>query len=191
MLLTGSFPFDIGDQENIESNWITAIKERFDEDGNFLFLEAAGNISKEAKAIISWMLKIDQDERLSAEELLQDEWFTGVLKVEVNIFEAMTVFNNMKNNATSSETTLKKILTSYIGSQLLLKDEREKYSGIFNFLDINGDGILTKEEIKVGYRAVNKKPILKPVLEQMFKIFDKDNSGHIEYSEFIIAAMSS
>ena len=40
---------------------------------------------------------------------------------------------------------------TYIGSQLLTKSEREDLARVFKKMDANGDGKLSKDEIKNGY----------------------------------------
>jgi len=51
-------------------------------------------------------------------------------------------------------------------------------------LDANGDGVLTKEEIREGLKELNNKDI-----DQMFEAMDIDGDGFIEYSEFITATL--
>jgi calcium-dependent protein kinase len=46
---------------------------------------------------------------------------------------------------------IKAATLTYIGSQLLGKEEREELARVFRKLDANGDGKLSKEEILTGY----------------------------------------
>jgi len=47
-----------------------------------------------------------------------------------------------------AEEKIKQATIAYIASQLLSKKEKDSLSGIFKAFDENGDGMLSKEEIK-------------------------------------------
>jgi calcium-dependent protein kinase len=56
-------------------------------------------------------------------------------------------------------------------------------------MDINGDGVLTIDELKNGYKQVYNIELTEPeILDLMHKV-DADNSGEIDFSEFITAAV--
>jgi len=57
-------------------------------------------------------------------------------------------------------------------------------------MDVNGDGKLSKEEIKNGYGTYFGREISDEEVDDMFSKVDTDNSGEIDYSEFVIATMS-
>lgn len=50
-----------------------------------------------------------------------------------------------------AHNTMKAATLTFIGSQLLSKTEREELARVFKQLDENGDGKLSKQEIKDGY----------------------------------------
>lgn len=47
-----------------------------------------------------------------------------------------------------SHATIKAATLTFIGSQLISKEEREELARVFKNLDANGDGKLSKDEIK-------------------------------------------
>lgn len=145
-------------------------------------------ISKEAKDLIKKLLTYKPEDRISAEEALQHPWITD-FKVEVDSTAANNALSTMK--AFRSEQKLKVAAASYIGSQLISKNEKEKLGKIFKALDANGDGKLSKEEIMNGYEEHFGKLLNEDEIDQLFHDVDTDRSGFIDYSEFIVATMSS
>lgn len=57
-------------------------------------------------------------------------------------------------------------------------------------MDKNGDGRLSKEEVKEGYMAHYGKLISDEEVDRMFSSVDSDKSGYIDYSEFIVASIN-
>ena len=57
-------------------------------------------------------------------------------------------------------------------------------------IDENGDGMLSKEEIKEGYKNYYNFELSDEEVDEMFAKIDQDNSGVIEYSEFVIATIN-
>lgn len=57
-------------------------------------------------------------------------------------------------------------------------------------MDKNGDGKLSKQEILEGYEEHFNKVLDEDQLEKLFSSVDIDNSGFIDYSEFIMATMN-
>ena len=57
-------------------------------------------------------------------------------------------------------------------------------------MDVDGNGKLDKEEIKKGYKSYFGKDIADEKIDEMFAKVDTDNSGEIDYSEFVTATMA-
>lgn len=68
------------------------------------------------------------------------------------------------------------------------KDERESLAKVFKQLDVNGDGMLSKEEIKNGYKTHFGRSITDKEIDAMFNAVDTNQSGYIDYTEFIVAS---
>lgn len=68
----------------------------------------------------------------------------------------------------------------------MAKDEREELAKVFKAIDKNGDGHLTKEELKAGYE-IFKGPVSDMEIERVFQAVDTDESGYIEFTEFVVA----
>lgn len=57
-------------------------------------------------------------------------------------------------------------------------------------MDLNGDGKLSKDELKKGYLQYFGRSIDDQEIDEMFAKIDFDNSGSIDYSEFVVATMN-
>ena len=57
-------------------------------------------------------------------------------------------------------------------------------------MDLNGDGKLSKDEIRAGYLEYFGRTIGDVELDAIFEKCDADGSGSIDYSEFVIATMN-
>ena len=70
------------------------------------------------------------------------------------------------------------------------KTERNNLSKVFKAFDKNGDGKLSMEEVKEGYLEHYGRIMSDQEVEAMFQAVDTDNSGFIDYTEFVVAATS-
>lgn len=86
-----------------------------------------------------------------------------------------------------AEEKIKQATIAYIASQLLSKKEKESLANVFKALDKNGDGMLSKEEIQEGYENIFGHAIDHNKIDEWYAAVDLDNSGYIDYSEFVVA----
>lgn len=60
----------------------------------------------------------------------------------------------------------------------------------FKALDLNGDGMVSRQELIQGYGQMSDVNMSEKELNQLFDNIDKDNSGKIDYSEFVSASIN-
>ena len=157
--------------------------------GKFSFSDPCwSNISEKSKSLITELLTYDPEHRPSAEKALKHVWITEMSNVQVDSSIAMGALSNLKNFR--ADQKLKQATFAFIASQLLTKSEKENLAKIFKAIDKNGDGKLSKEEILDGYDKFFGKTMEKEDILKMFDAVDIDQSGFIDYSEFVVAAMS-
>jgi calcium-dependent protein kinase len=157
--------------------------------GKFSFSDPCwNNISDKAKNLITKLLTYEPESRPSAEESLKHPWITEMSNIQVDSSVAMGALSNLKNFR--ADQKLKQATFAFIASQLLTKNEKENLAKIFKAIDKNGDGKLSKEEILDGYDKFFGKTMEKEDVLKMFEAVDIDQSGFIDYSEFVVAAMS-
>ena len=110
------------------------------------------SVSDQGKDFISQLLTKDQDKRPSAEQALKHPWILNAQQAQKDAVSqdvAMGALSNLKSFNANSK--LKQATFAFIASQLLSKNEKEQIDKVFRAMDVNGDGKLSKEEIKNGY----------------------------------------
>ena len=154
-----------------------------------------GIISKEAKDLIKDLLQLNPGQRLSAEKALKHPWFQTKQVKQIESMNNLTKHNTLKlvENLTKyrSDNILRCAVIAYlVHNNTQLKEAHEAIK-LFNRIDENGDGRITKEELYNGLQHyLNKKgDELKDEVELIFSHIDADHNGFIEYEEFIRAAI--
>lgn len=143
------------------------------------------SISPEAKNQMKILMDRDVNRRPSALGAINNEWFTkvmGNLDAEINIKS----LQNQKNFNTKSK--LQQAVYFFMVNNMATKEEKNEQIKTFKALDLNGDGKLTREELMHGYNQKNIE-FAPNDMELMLAQLDNNQSGAIDYTEFVAAAI--
>lgn len=93
-----------------------------------------------------------------------------------------------KLSAFNAKSKLQRATMTYIVSQLVSGDEISHLRDVFQNMDENGDGKLSKEELKKGCERY--KGTIEMDVDRMMDEIDTDYNGYIDYTEFLTAAIN-
>ena len=187
ILLTGRPPF----QGNSDEEILEKVKQGVYDTKASYFTQ----LSNEAKDLIQKLLQFEPKKRLSALEALQHKWFKSPLYREkdlVNVISpsmARLLLKNLKSY--NSSNILKCTVIAYLVHRNTNIEQCNEACKLFNQIDLNGDGKIEKHELIEGlmtYWKLPKDEVIKEA-EIIFEHLDSDQSGFIEYEEFIRAAI--
>jgi calcium-dependent protein kinase len=157
-------------------------------DYSFEYPEFNG-ISSEAKDLISKLLTVNPNERLSASQALEHEFFTEISSNRINHQSNLdySILNNLKKN--KKEFKFQRAVVSYLAYNFASKDEIINLRKIFKSIDLNCDGKISKEELLYAFSELNL-DIDENELNEIIEVIDMDKSGFIEYEEFITSLIN-
>ncbi|OMJ91183.1 hypothetical protein SteCoe_6355 [Stentor coeruleus] len=138
-------------------------------------------VSSDVQDLIKKMINPNPLRRISAEDVLKHPWF--------NIYKA----GNLNDNPISEEAfdnirkfhatnKLQRSILTFISANIMDEESNRELIKLFKSIDKNNDGRLSHEEIINGYKELG---LPESEAEEIIKKGDLDQSGVIEYSEFI------
>lgn len=146
-------------------------------------------ISQEAKNLISNMLQKDPAKRFSAEQCLQDKWFQMNQDKEVVDQKSLTIsLNNLKSFRAGKK--LQDATWAFLVNYMSTKDEKNELMKVFQSLDLNKDGKLSREELVIGYQKILNAGEAEEEVDKIMKAVDKNASGEIDYTEWVMATIN-
>jgi calcium-dependent protein kinase len=104
-------------------------------------------VSREAVDFVCDLLTYDPNNRISAEKALNNPWLIKMLKCENeedNILDSNIMQNLMKFH---SAMALQKASLAFIANQIGQHEDYKKLKGEFDKIDVNKDGVLSREEL--------------------------------------------
>lgn len=176
MLLSGNYPFDGVNEEEIKNNILKK---------NFTFPDKYfKNVSKEAKDLINHML-CDEFWRYSAEDILNHPWLCNTENLENNNLSSLNVDNLKKHQGRAK---IKKFAMLYLASRLDESDIQD-LKRMFNEIDTNHDGTISLREFRNALKKIPDQKVTDYEINEIFESIDNNNSQSIDINEFISATM--
>ena len=188
ILLTGRPPFNGSSEEEIMGK----IKE-----GSFDMTKYPwGVISEDAKDLIHGLLQVNPKKRLTAKQALHHKWFQNEkIKASQTCYNIKNrQLNKLIENLTNyrSDNILRCAVIALLVHNSIQLNQAHDGVKLFNIIDKNGDGKITREELFNGLQPYKKDLSDEELREQVNTIFtniDTDHNNYIEYEEFVRAAI--
>ena len=142
-------------------------------------------ISKEAVALLKEMLNLNPENRPDASSCLTSAWirrYTGYLQ---NTREVHQHINHICEEI--SVSSLRRAVLYFIVDRAVPQGEIAKVAKTFLALDVNGDGLLSKEELLAGIRMYMTETDAQEKLQSI--LISAQNSEVVDYSAFVVAAI--
>jgi calcium-dependent protein kinase len=143
------------------------------------------HISFDAKGLISELLKFRPQERCCAQRALNHNWIRHKAPGAKDMPLAQGFVSKL--GKFRSQNRFKKAVLQIIAGQLN-DDQIKELRETFTAMDVNGDGLLTLEELKTGLSRAGLSA-LPSDLEKIMDGIDADGSGEIDYTEFLAATI--
>ena len=177
-LLSGKLPFNGKTRKDIAK---AVVK------GEYSFKDPKWKtVSKDAKNFIRKCLQVDPELRYTTEQALKSPWLAKITNVSVHDLheEAMTAFGESIHMRHSENSELR-MLASQVAARKAPISEIAAMKEVFHALDMDHDGLITMEELKreLGVRYGEKE------IESWFQKFDVDETGTLNYTEFLAATI--
>ena len=149
------------------------------------------NISEDAKDLLKQLLHKNPSQRITAAEALKHSW---IIKNSIMKKTENTNFNkiSLKNclQTFSSKQKLHQASVAFIVHQMSNTKMVQKLTEIFKELDESGEGLLSKEELKKGYKKFFTDSLTDSEFDEIMKTIDQDKSGQISIEEFLRATVN-
>ena len=180
MILVGQAPFTGKNKQAI----LKAIKENPLEFKDEIWKE----VSVEAKDLITKMLNKDLSQRITAQDALNHEWFKAKLtEKKIDRQAACKTLERLKSFRINKK--IQSAIWTFMEHYLATKEEKGRLLEIFQALDTNNDGQLSKEELKEGFDKFFVKGSKVISIDKIFKNLDKNHNETIDYTEFVTAVL--
>ena len=180
ILLRGSPPYNGSDEEIFDI--LKSVNIKFDD-------PYWSTVSPSALDLLQRLLEPNKKDRLSAAEACSHEWFDQTSQNQVSEIDFEQVIQNIKNF--NSENKIKEAVHTFIISKIVDQNLFKNELSLFKNLDKDKDGTISKDELKAmmmknGMTEEEATANSDLILEKV----DVDQSGALDYTEFLRAAVS-
>ena len=150
-------------------------------------------ISNNSIDLIKSLLKINIDQRISAEQALNHQWFKDLKTKELyNKIEDEKIIVNLLKNIKNykRDSVIQETALAYLVHNFPQIPDVINACKLFNQIDNDNDGKINKDELYKGLQSRIELKTLKKDIEIIFKNLDMNGNGYIEYEEFVRAAIN-
>ena len=214
VLRSNSGSMDSSRKNNGNNNFNMYVE--FLEDDDIESMHSFGNsfdwstVSEGAKDFIQQLLIYEEADRPTARQALQHPWLKEMMEEShtrpshrfsnssamktpsgsqfVNSLATMAAWDNVAKF--DSKDKLKQATLTFLAAQMVLTEERKAIDHVFRALDTEKDGRLSRAEVSKGYTECFHRELTETELDDLFSRVDFNDTGFIEYSEFVVAAMN-
>lgn len=146
------------------------------------------NISADAVSLIRQMLSVNPRDRPSASECLAHPWVQRFASpVSLASKESRKHLANLRTGITSA--SLREAVLRFILDRVVAQEQIDKVTKTFEALDVNGDGILSKEELKAGLCIVMPEVKAQGEVEKIMRRVAISGNDQIDYSAFLLVSL--
>ena len=188
ILLTGRPPFNGINEEEI----MKKIKEGIYDMSRYPW----GIISEDAKDLIKGLLQVNPKKRFTAKQALEHKWFKNEkIKASQTCYNIKNrQLNKLIDNLVKYRTDniLRCAVIALLVHNSIQLNQAHDAVKLFNLIDKNGDGRISREELFNGLQPYKKDlsdEELRKQVDTIFTNIDTDHNNYIEYEEFVRAAI--
>ena len=175
IFLTGKLPFNAANQQDLFDRICNK-----DFDDSVLTKQ---NHDETVIELIRLMLVKDPDRRAKIPDLLENPWFE-LKEGDYDKRLSKEVLKNIKQVNTKKNLIDK--LMVFSTDKVFLDKEMNDLQKLFNQIDVNKDGVVTKDELKEALEYINL-IISDKQIDTIFRKYDDNKSGTLEFHEFAAA----
>lgn len=134
------------------------------------------------------MLTLNPKKRISAHDALMDPW---IQKNQIKTQLKPSILENLGNFQTNSR--FRHAVMTFMASMLMNKQEEKELLAAFQALDLDGNGVLTIDELIAGYKKLYPNMTdseIQGTVTGILNKIDVNGSGEIDFTEFVVATMN-
>ena len=153
------------------------------------------NISSQAKKFILRLLEKDPNQRVTADEAIQDPWITKMSTMDskkINTDAIVHINTNGSLKNFNAKLKLQHACIAFIVHQMSCNEQTKDLRKIFSQMDVSGEGKLSIDELREGYNKFfsKKSSFSQEDFEKIIVNFAQNNEDFIEYEDFLRATLS-